>query len=124
MSPSISPYHDHEAVVGEIGTATTGITAGSTSSATTNNTYSNTTTAATGSENTRKISEKGAFVKDFLLHRIARLGPVMWLSLLLFIPISVVQSQQKTDDFKGNITLLVLSYILTSLFMQTWLFLG
>jgi len=59
-----------------------------------------------------------------LVHRIARIGPVAWLSLLLFAPLSAMAARAKTDEFKGNAALLAISYLLTASFLQTWVFLG
>lgn len=63
---------------------------------------------------------------NFLSHRVARLGPVYWLSVLLFVPFTIMQFTCGHGSASGSYVngdsglLTFFSYLTTLLFTQTW----
>ena len=66
----------------------------------------------------------GSFSVDFWCKRVARIGPVVWLSLLLCIPITVNRPSQTAGIWGDSKAAQALSYLTTATFVQTWVGLG
>jgi hypothetical protein len=65
----------------------------------------------------------GYFSRDFWLRRVARIGPVVWLSLLLCIPISILAPSEEvgvSNDGAHSPGKTIFAYFATATFMQTW----
>ena len=63
---------------------------------------------------------------NFLAHRVARLGPVYWLSVLMFVPFTIMQFSCGHGTASGSYVngdsglMTFFSYVTTLLFTQTW----
>lgn len=57
------------------------------------------------------------FARSFWIRRIARVGPLVWLSVLLYIPLFFVVQRDTGEELDDGVRL---SFILTPLFLQAW----